>query len=253
MITFFNKKKEIVIDCFTANQVAYDLAPIVKASHCFPDWWKALPQPLIKHKNMTFEDAKKLIAGDIGPNMKTCWGVTELYKRGFFIRNWTDVFIETNKDDLLYAYSSGTTPDSHKSTEYKGAFENFHHLKLSSAWFLKEKEGIPFLMHGALYNNHEIEYSVCPGILQFDIQHSTNINLFFRKEKRTINIDIGTPLAQLVPLRDDLTYKLVHHLVDEKYIDRMNFKRYGSFAQLYGLNKFVKKDRASQCPMSTKS
>ena len=251
MFSIFNKKKKVVVDCFTDDRIAYELVPITKASYNFPEWWKNLPD-VSKIKDI--DDATKRIGINAPPNnMKRCWGFTELYKRGVMIRNWCDLMIEadSNHDSFKYVYSIGKSPAPHPSSQYNNGFKNSFHIKLESPWLFKEKEGIPFLMIGAFWNNDDRDFDVCPGIMQFNLSSSTNINLFFSKKDKKYNftIELGRPLAQLIPLRDDLDIEYKCHIINSEEYNKLNIIHKASFNGIYSVNKFLKKEKSKgKCP-----
>ena len=41
---FWNRKKDIVLDCYTSNPFAYNLARINYGYHFIPEWWKQTPK-----------------------------------------------------------------------------------------------------------------------------------------------------------------------------------------------------------------
>ena len=45
---FWNRKKDIVLDCYTSNPFAYNLARINYGYHFIPEWWKKTPKILEK-------------------------------------------------------------------------------------------------------------------------------------------------------------------------------------------------------------
>lgn len=249
MFTIFNRKKKVVVDCFTYNLPAFEFVPIVKANQALPVWWKTLPN-LSKVK--TLEDADRVQTDDPdNHNMKRCYGLLELYKRGAMIRNWSDIVIENNGDQYDYVYSNGIKPTFHPKSQYNNAFKNFNHIKLSSPWFLREKTGIPFLQMGACWNNDDVELYFLNGVMTYDVHAATAINVMMpvRDKPYTIQLEIGRPLSHLIPLRDDLDVEFKCHYTTQEECFKMDLLPRASLGSSYSLLKLIKNNKEqSKCP-----
>jgi len=259
MFSIFNKKKKIVVDCFTCDLAAYEITPITKAAENIPDWWHSLPK---YRKINSVQDANiqlSMIDGSLFPmdgienNMRKCYGFIELYKRGVIIKNWCDTIIEVDKESYSFAYSHGFSPTFHEKRQYNYAFKDFHHIKLSSPWFFREKSGIPFLKIGAVWNNDNLNATFLHGITTFDVNSSTSLNLMLpiKENKYTIKLNMGIPLAHIIPLRDDLDISYKCHLVSDDYcnqINRMPQITFGTASR--SLLKILKKNKENEkrCP-----
>ena len=69
---FFTRSKEIVIDCFTHLDYAYDNAKIDHGSKYLPEWWRTTPTAV----------------PNISPELvsiKHCTGLIEYYKKGIVL------------------------------------------------------------------------------------------------------------------------------------------------------------------------
>jgi hypothetical protein len=250
MLSFFHRKKKVTVDFFTCDVPTYELVPINKASSNYPEWWKQLPE---NYKVKNFQDAILRQAMDpFRNNMKRCWGFTELFKRGVMIRHWCDLYVEVDPTTEMFnfVYSNGEAPESHPPEQHNFSFSNYYHMKFKSPWRAKEKHGIPFMMIGAFWNNENLDLSFCPGIQQYNVSHSTNINLFFpkKKERYEFSVKLGQPVAHLISLRDDLDIDYKCHLVDVNTIKSMDNLVSSSFFGSYGINKFIKTQPKSNCP-----
>ena len=249
MFSIFNKKKKVIVDCFTYDLTAYEITPITKAALNIPDWWHSLPK---YGKVNTLEDAKNRIQPAY-TNMRRCYGFLELYKRGVIIKNWADTVIEVDQENYSYVYSRGDMPTYHKKTDYNNAFEGFHHIKLNPPWFLREKSGIPFLKMGAVWNNDDLNVTFLHGITTFDVNASTAINLMLPKteNKYTVKLNMGNPLIHFIPLRDDLDISYKCHLVSKDFCDQMGILPQGSFgAPTRSILNILKKNKENEmrCP-----
>jgi hypothetical protein len=243
MFNFFHRKKKVVVDCFTHLPPVYQYAPIVRASKTFPEWWKNLPSvgPL------------KMVNGkfDIHNNMKKCYGFIELYKRGAVLENWADTHVRVSPETYDYYTTIGETPNVHSPEEYKGGFQNYHHMKLMSPWHFKEKTGLHFLFMGTEWNN-ELPYKVLPGVVEYKNVTGTHVNVMLPKYKDVYEFDfkLGQPLAHIIPLNDDVDVEFKCHLVT---LLELNTKILRGSISFEGMRRLVQLDnrneeRKSKCP-----
>jgi len=252
MFWIFNKKKKIVVDCFTHSILAHSAVPISVASNHIPDWWKDLPP---YKKVRTIEDAKKRTSGELN-TMKGCYGFIELFKRGFIVPNWTDIIFEIDKDKYLYQYAYGDKPGQHHGSQYNseshGVFKDFHHIKLNSPWLVREKTGIFFYQTGCSWHNDDNNFLFLPGINNYNIHNSTNINLMLpiKDKPYTVMLPFGRPLSHTIPLRDDLDIEYKTHLISQDEYDKFYSLHHASFGRSYAIQRYMtlQKEREKKCP-----
>ena len=72
---FWFKKKKVVLECFTDNDIAFNYAKIERMDKFFPEWWK---------KTKKYSD--KGI-----PTIKGCVGFIDYYKKGITIPSWNRI------------------------------------------------------------------------------------------------------------------------------------------------------------------
>jgi hypothetical protein len=244
MFTFFHRKPTIVVDCFSVNSDAFEYAPIVQTRKTLPDWWKNLPNLHFASKfPPSFEN-----------NMKTCYGFNELYKRGFVLESWSDYKIQVRQDSYEYYYSNFEAPVEHGRVQFEGSFNNHFHLKLNSPWFIREKKGVHFAFIGAEWALDNYDFKVLPGIVEFRHTSQTNVNIMLIKKPDPYIIDIkmGQPLAQLIPLRDDLNYEYKIHLITReeynKFFPKASGAHFAGVRSPIQLGKRNDKREQSKCP-----
>jgi hypothetical protein len=215
MIWIFNKKKKIKIDIFTYDEEALQHAPILKAQHYIPEWWKKLPVTSKKYNNIKEAEEVMIFDKIKNANMKRCFGFVELYKRGFILPSWSDFTFDVNKEKIAYTYMRGREPSFHSKDQFEGAFTDFSHIKLVTPWFIREKSGINFIFKGDVWNNHNQKFHIVDGIVRYDVLSSTNINMMFPKldyPYKTV-INFGDPLIHIIPLvPDDVEIEFDMHL-----------------------------------------
>ena len=187
MIYFFNRSSSVNVDCFTFDASVYKFTPIVKASKTVPKWWSNL-KPFKPKFN--YEDINNKPRSEV--NMRNCFGFVELYKKGVVLENWTDISIKTTPEEYRYFYGFGLQPQEHSRNEYGEGFKDYHHIKLSSPWIMKEKTGVQFLFLGAEWSLENYDFKILLGVLQFDFNVGTNVNIMLpAKEKELLTICVS--------------------------------------------------------------
>lgn len=193
---FFHRTPTINLDCFTALHNVNELTPIVPAVQAVPDWWKSMKRTTVQYDYRNkFNPTAKL-------NMKSCSGFLELYKRGVIMESWADFNFTMEHNGLGYFYSTGEAPVTHPINQRGNAFKNYHHLKLASPWHFREKTGVPFFFGPATWSLEDCPIVVVPGVMSFDVNHSTNVNIMLPNGMKPHTIKMGTALVHMIPLTD---------------------------------------------------
>jgi hypothetical protein len=242
---FFFKKDKIIVDCFTANQTAYEFYPIEKSNKYIPEWWKQLP---VSKELPTARGGMAMEQSSI----KRCSGFTNLYTRGYILPLWSDLQVSTSTNGYEYMFANTVVEpgiERHNEWQYGESFNDYWHMKIFSPWMLKQHNKCEFAMIPVIWNNPEnwSNFTVLPGVVDFKHQHSTNINLFFEKDRPKVLISAGTPLYQIIPLTD-LLVEFKIHLVDPLEIDRLNKRNAGTFLNTYNNTKKIDLKKEKTCP-----
>jgi hypothetical protein len=232
-----------VLDCFTIDEAAYNYAPIVKASKAIPKWWKALPSPSIGNASSDPTHNN---------NMRRCYGFVELFKRGLILENWGDIHIRVEESKYTFWTATRDKPGEHLVSQYQGAFDGYHHIKLTSPWLFRESTGVHFSYIAADWCLDAFDFKVLPGVIEYRVNRSTNVNIML--PKRTTPYDIylplGQPLVQMIPL-NDAKLDIRMHLVDEHELGKISNNRVSTFRGLREQIKLVNRNderRDSKCP-----
>ena len=246
MFTFFHRRKTIVLDCFTDDSYAITAAPIIRGSKAFPEWWKTLPTPDNGMKRLADQDG-----GAIYHNMKRCYGFIELFKRSIVVESWTDYNFIVTDDAYTYNHSSGTAPEEHPlATQAGGAFDQFHHSKLTTPWIFREKTGVQFAFVGAEWDFQEYLFKIPPGVVEFEMNKSVNVNLLLPKATYNFHIPTGKPLVHLIPLVENAKIVINNHLVTTQELNKIRAKPSG-FKSIYEYARLLKRNKErekSKCP-----
>lgn len=233
MFSFFHRTPVIDIDCFTCNNDAYKFTPVVQAVKARPSWFNDIAKP--KKTNTDFQHYILDDNGMINFNtdftnrtLRSCFGFTELYKKGFIIENWCDLAFNVERTGISYHYSNGEDLIMHKDIQTAPGFQNHHIVKLSSPWIIQCKEDISFLEMGAEWSLENFDFHILPGVVNFHYQTSSNIFLTIRKGvKNQFQIPMGLPLAHFIPLTDK-KIRIHNHIVTDQEIKTKTYNETGT-------------------------
>ena len=242
---FWGKRKPVVLNCYTCRPDVFNFFPIVSAKQKIPAWFKKLPTPYYKGLD------------DNVQNLKLCPAVVELFCQGFLLPLWSDLFLEIGKagtENYRWQYSDRKSDiQVHPARDWGDEFPTtkYQHLKLDSPWFFECEEDIRFLATSPEWQFDTLDgIHILSGVLGFNAQGTTNINMFARRdaEVRKKIIPCGTPIYQFIPLTDRKVV-LKTHLISKNELERKQTKSTRvSFIRHYQkkLNLFKNK-----CPYTT--
>lgn len=232
MFDILIKKKKLVVDCFTSNPAICEYFPISHASKNFPEWWKRM--------EASFPHTAQSGIEHPAPTIKRCDGLLSLYSKGFHIKMWSDLILETNeRGEFRYQYSSDENHPivSHSKRQLGPSLENYIHIKILSPWIIEEKRGVDFLFTGSVWNYAEklFDWNIVPGAVNFKNQSSTHINLFMPSKPARIDLTAGDPLIHVIPLTE-YEIDLKNHLISEKEFEN-KMLRYSFMSSFMGRYK----------------
>jgi len=221
--SFFFKKKEVNVDCFTSMAGIAEVYPATKSFEYIPDWWKSLkPSNSVIHEgiNRSYDAA----------TMKGCSGITDLYKKGFVIPLWADfnMYIEEDCYQYLSPFKNFEIR-SHSEEQHNYALSKYHHAKITSPWLFQESKGINFLFLPCTWSHITTlpGVTVLPGVVNFKHIPESNVNFLVPKVKNVLKALAGTPLVQVIPITEH-NLKLNIQIVTEQEWAKISNKHYGS-------------------------
>jgi hypothetical protein len=243
---FFNKRKKVVVDCFTYHAGIHNYYPIDRSIKFTEDWWKNL--------SSTYESQNQVGMTEKRGTLKRCMGVIELYKNAWTLPLWHDVDFEVDEAGY-YRYNCATTNSStmisHDHKQYGANFEKYIHVKMTSPWLFKEKRGINFYWTDPFWTRTKFldKWQVIPGTLNWKYQTTTNINIFLPRVTQRIEIPAGTPMVSIIPMTEhDVEFKC-HEVSEQEYLRIQNQTSYVSkFVNSYANNKKLAQKKESKCP-----
>lgn len=255
MFSFFHRTPVIHVDCFTCNNDAYKLTPVIPAIQAKPEWFKKVAKPAktdTKFQNYVLDKNGFISFNNDFSNrtIRSCYGFLEYYKKGFVIENWCDLVIDIRLDGMSYHFSNGKELIIHKEIQTAPGYDNHYILKLCSPWIVQTKEDVQFLELGTEWSFQNFNFRILPGIVNFHYQTSTNIFLAVRKNiPDQFQIPMGHPLGHFVPLTDK-KIKIHNHIVTDEEIKTKTYNETGTSAGWRRSMALIRRndERKSKCP-----
>jgi len=219
MIHFF-KRKKIILECFTNREELITDAPIDYAFKYTPEWWKSLPKPCVKPKEMFANN-----------NMRHCPGFVELYKHSIAIPLWSDLKVNiggNNTEPYAYAwqYADRRSKVEVHPTAQRGAYlpeKEYQHLKLITPWALRTNRNIKWAWFGATWNLGDPKnVLIPPGIDEYYNQHSATINMFVPRTHTDTEfiLPFRSPLVFITPMSEHKV-QVKHIVLSNEEFERM--------------------------------
>lgn len=234
MISIFHKPSTITIDAFTNNSAHYELFQMEKSSKNIPTWLKETPSE-------AYGDSEYGIRVPI-PTMKRCDSIMRSFKNAYDVRSQFEILVRS-EEDTVYYHMPYSDPDAVTLfSPHQKPFFNLPHFKINSTWYLREKDGVEFMLGDAYWHNYDEPWRVVPGILNFKYQGAVHVNVSIPPNTPQFGIDAGQSIAQLIPLSDKKV-EIKHHLVSTEEWNRLrdvSGVRH-SFVGKYSKNKKMRK------------
>ena len=210
---FLFKKKKRVIDAFTYDGAAHDLYPIAPSKEYYP-------KTLLKGPGIAERPSRTGGSSIQLGTLRTCAGVSDLYNVGWIVPLWSDLLIELNGDGTGSAEFSNERDDitTHHPDQLGTLGEELVHIKIESPWMIVDPKGTQFLYHEASWSRYpSMGYHITQGVLEFKYNASTHFQMWFEKKQQRLQIQAGTPMAQLVPISDDDIEIKTHHISRDEH------------------------------------
>jgi hypothetical protein len=243
----FFKRKKIILDCFTINQIAYEKYPIDYAKSFYPEW--------LKNSSSSYIQKSETKANVELSTIKRCQGLINYYKNGFIIPIWSDLYFETNENGYKYNFADNESLiESHPQKQWEN-FANpsqFNNIKIINPWALKTKKDIKFYYGYPFWNySLHINYFYPPAIIDFKYQTSANINMFIHSNSN-FKLSAGDPIVHLIPLSEN-KIEIKNHLISkEEFIKLKLQNQTNMFALRYLKNKTFQNLKEKKCPFNFK-
>jgi hypothetical protein len=195
---FLIKPSTITVDFFTAEQEVDGLTAPDMAVKFIPSWWRKLPK---------IDNRDSL-------SLRKCPGFVDYFRHSIVFPLWCELEVvigNENNTEYLYGYQYAdkkSIAEEHAESQRAGYLpkEKYQHLKLINPWRAKTKHSVNWVFSQPTWCFAKPDEIIVPsGIINFEHEHSTNINIFFPRhatELRKIFIEAGQPMAAITPMSD---------------------------------------------------
>jgi hypothetical protein len=236
---------EITLDCYTDRPDVFYNSKIEPTSRKIPSWFKSIPVDFGLNEDLTTTSS-----------IRRCSGVNSLFTSGYVISMWSDLRVELGEigsKDYRWQYADKKSDAGEHPVIQRGNYappEQYQHLKLESPWHFHCSHDIPWVwLQNNWLSDIPDEYLIPPSIVEYHYQSTTNVNILFARsnDKKLIDIKLGAPLVQIVPMTDKKV-TVNHHLVSTEELNALNAKNGSSMLSF--VNSYQKTKKIKKCPFS---
>lgn len=235
-------RKPLRVDCYTITEGLTRVAPIVKSTKVYPDWWRALPKEV------------PVSSLDVGPTMRTCYGFMNFFANSYALPMWSDLNIMvgargTTSVSWSFASDDGrayTTPAYQRGDVWPDT--QYAHVSIQTPWRISCPEDFGWVYTQAVWHmDRPDDYIVGSGTIGFKYQHTAHVNLMIPRSDtpRVVRIKAGVPIMHLTPLTERSLDLQCHQVTAEEFIKLAPSKNI-TFTQRYAFNK---RQQNLHCPM----
>ena len=218
-----------------------DMFPIKPMSEYKPDWVKKAR-----------EDYKKLDKTRKLTHITLCPAIFELFKFGWYVPMWYDVYITTGKDKRGFSWRVADTGMTRLSEvniieTHTDRITKFipkrkdridHIVKINTPYRIIAPKNIKFLFLPMPYPDH-FDYECSSGLLDPAVNSEVNVQLYWNIKEGDRFIKAGSPLMQIVPITDkDLT--MVCREANEREMNWVKKKPYFSSFSISPIRNKIK-------------
>lgn len=203
-LPFLNRKRYIVLKCYTWSSVVKDYASIKLGKY---------------DDRPTYNDKRHKKA-----SFGKCFAHISTRIHSATIRSPTTFRINVKSGELDYdiaAVNEFTNVNLEHNDDPEYSLPNTILTKIVTPWHIEEQSGVPFVM--ARHIQNKTPMMICSGVLEFRYGHGMNIFNHVAKFDHAYEIPFREPLVSLYPLSD-----LPLHV--ETYDDRKKFLELNSVA-----------------------
>lgn len=221
------------IEFFSTIPGVAETFPIIEAKDYKPEWTKVAIQDLINKKN-------NIINNNTGrfTHLSYCPGIFDLFKTGYIVPMWYDVFIKTEKNKPGFSWTVADKDfstlsdikfiDTHNEEmtnfipKRKGTINNI--VKINTPWNVIVPENLKFLCLPISYPDH-FNYESTSGVLDSSLSSELNIQMNWNVEEGEILIKAGTPLMHIIPLSEK-AFNIEVRTANKKDLQWINILKY---------------------------
>lgn len=185
-----------------------------------PDWWKNV------------DVAQQVITRDerMFGNVKNCPSFSDYFSQGYVVTMWADTVIDFDKNTGEWFWKSPSEEfgwEHHPNWQFVdiakpkvNSQSGYVVFKAVSPWSIITPPGYSVLQLPMFYNFNQ-DFTVMPGVLASDVEHTLNIQVLFHSDKKQLIIERGTPLAQFIPFKRNDRLPMEYRDATEKDLEKI--------------------------------
>lgn len=215
------------------------------AGYYTPDWWKKMPA-----NGVDFTPSKRLPIR----SAKICPGIQDFLNQGYVLPMWADTVIRHNPITDSWEWYCGENESRFSIRVFDKPQFITHAPKASflsasisavfqfqNPWNIIAPKGYSLLQLPMFYQFNE-GFSAMPGIVDADIYHSMNIEVYYHGNGSEVFIKRGTPIIQYIPFKRISTTPSIRVATSEDEA-LFNKKRYQVTTKFRGWYRDVQRQR----------
>lgn len=190
-------------------------------------------------------------------SLRSCPGIRDLTHCGYIIPLWQDLIISYDERQGISVRPSGNMVDQYGESFYDIQFHdektlagysfgneyvNFS-MKLRCPWYVRTAKGTSLLVTPTFYNENP-NFTVASGIITSDCYPMLLAQVILKKFKGEIVLKKGTPLLQLIAIKDQPAIKIHDHdVLVKKKVDILKnwlYSRMHAAGQYRNIGKIFK-------------
>ena len=208
--------------------------PIISAATHKYNWVKKCVDDLKQNGSILNRQANQQHLFKTGHTSK-CPGIFAVKNKGFIVRTHSDIKLkiegnqygwQTPHDWKSFSGSQEETISNHFEDSLHKFMSDWPKdtletpLKIGLPWIIKIPKGWEVLMVDPFYKD-DSRFTVCPGIFQSELGLAVlNVPILWHSKKGEWLIKSGTPIAQLIPIKQEKIEVELTNKTDDKYFKK---------------------------------
>lgn len=187
-------------------------------------------------------------------SLRTCPGVRDLTQVGYVIPVWQDMLIKVSNQNGVEVIPSGVMTD-HDGKPFSDV--QFHDepalagysfgeeyvsfsIKLRCPWYVKTQPGTQIVLLPVYYNNNP-HFTIAPGLLESSKYPMILAQIILKKFEGEFLLRKGTPLLQIVALKDQPSLKI--HNTDAPIKKNINVLKNWLYSKMHSVVQYRNIDK----------
>jgi hypothetical protein len=218
------------VEFISSSPLALECYPIIKAKSLRPAWYSQEVREYASRRDAVSESNDT----DVVTSVARCPGITKLLNEGWIVTTHQDIYLEIDKD--MFGWATPIDDKENKDHNFvswhnASTFKNNPNLakkipilKILTPWFIKIPKGFNLFQLPVPYSEETRFYSAS-GIFERAFGYcEVNIQLFWQAGSGKFLIPAGTPLAQLILIKENKV-DAINRLATKEDLDALKLQQ----------------------------